>query len=372
VHIFIDESGIFVPQKESSKWSSVGALVVPDKSLSALETALKKLKQAHGVNSADEFDKNNRPDCSSDAFSEFLKEIDSLDCVLQITATNGSFSEAEGLAQHRESTKEAIAAYARKNPDAAASVENISRSIDQLSAQQYNQCILQINLIFDVLPKIITHYSSDHPEELGCFTWVVDRKDIKETKYECVFKALYSGMISSYFTSRIPPIVHDGGRDYGHFVMAYSSPVRIQEALKTTKDIYEVDISDLSEDLMAVDLGDLLRRDFRLLGSKESFGLQSIDLLVSGINRCLKRNYTDNEKMATALGRLMINSPLTYGRALTIMGHRPTAIMEDGDAVSLIELMDGASKKLFSEVFRENYSRRLNHYSQSPSLSKSF
>lgn len=369
MHIFIDESGLFVPQKEHHKWSSVGALVVPDKSLSSLETALKKLKQAHGVDATDEFNKNNRPDCSSDAFYDFLKEIDLAGCVLQITATNGSPIEAEGLIQNRESTKEGIAAYARKIPAAADSVEILSRLIDQLSAQQYNQCMLQINLIFDVLSKIITHYSKVIPEELGGFSWVVDRKDLTETAYERVFKYLYSGLVSAYSKSRPPAMVCGGDRDYSYFFMEYSSSVG--KAIKYAKDIYDVDLSDLSKNLMAVDLGGLLHRDFTLQDSKESFGLQSIDLLVSSVNRCLKRNYTDNEKMATALGRLMINSPLTYGRALTIMGHRPTEFME-GEAVSLVQLMDNASKKLFSELYRASYSRHLDQYSQSSSLAKGF
>lgn len=371
MHIFIDESGIFAPQKELHKWSSVGALVVPDKSLSSLEAALNKLKRAHGVDAADEFDKNNRPDCSSDAFSEFLKDIDAADCVLQITATNGSACEAEGLAQHRESTKEGIAAYARKISAAVASAESVSRLIDQLSAQQYNQCILQINLIFDVIQKILAYYSKLYPEELGNFSWIVDRKDVKETKYEHVFQSLYSGLISAYSKSRPLAMIFGEGRDYNCFSTNYSASGGISQWVKCAKDIYEVDLSGLSNRLMAVDFGELLRRNFSLQDSKANFGLQSIDLLVSSVNRCLKRNYTDNEKMATALGRLMINSPLTSGWALAIMGHRPTAIME-GEAVPLVELMDSTSKRLFSQVFRENYSLQIARYSQSPSFAKSF
>lgn len=371
MHIFIDESGLFVPHEKCYKWSSVGALVVPDKSLPALEMALKKLKQAYDLEAACEFEKNNRPDCSSDAFSDFLKELDSADCVFQITATNGSPFEVEGLAKHRESTKAGIAAYARRNPDAVASVENVCRLIDQLSAQQYNQCVLQINLIFDVLSKIITHYSKAHPEELRKFTWIVDRKDAVETKYESVFKSLYSGLISVYSASRPPAMILDREHDYSHLLKAYSSSDGIYQAKKYAKDICEVDLPILSNRLIMLDFSTLLRSDFSLQNSKESFGLQSIDLLVSSVNRCLKQNYTDNHKMATALGRLMINSPLIDGRALTIMGHRPTAAME-GEAVSLVELMDGASKQLFSEVFRTNYSRLIDRYSQSQSLAEGF
>jgi GGDEF domain-containing protein len=42
--------------------------------------------------------------------------------------------------------------------------------------------------------------------------------------------------------------------------------------------------------------------------SKSSYGLQTADLLISSVNRCLKANFSENEMMAVFLGRLMLDS----------------------------------------------------------------
>lgn len=357
MQIFIDESGIFAPHKGAQQWSSIGAVTVPEDSLPALESALSRIKSAHHINPDKEFPKNNRPDCSSNAFYIFLEELNSAGCTLQICATNGSPLEDEGLERHRKDTVKATEAYAKKFPAALAMAEETTRAITQLSPQQYNQCIIQVHLIAETLTKIISYYSKQQPKALASFTWIIDRKDGVETRFETVFKTICAGLLSSQFASHPPPLQFGPGHDYLPFANAFSPVEAMWELVETTKRLHEVDLSDLANHLMAVDLGSLVRGDLRLENSEKNAGIQVADLLVSSTNRCLKRNFTDNKKVATALGRLMINSPSVDGRALSISGHRPTAPLT-GEVASLVQLMDDSSKKLFSEAFRENYSQR--------------
>ena len=44
------------------------------------------------------------------------------------------------------------------------------------------------------------------------------------------------------------------------------------------------------------------------MDSKESVGIQSADLIVSGVRRCLRAGFSNNEKAAACLGKLMLQA----------------------------------------------------------------
>jgi hypothetical protein len=44
------------------------------------------------------------------------------------------------------------------------------------------------------------------------------------------------------------------------------------------------------------------------MDSLDSQGIQAVDLVVSGIRRCLRRQFSDNDKAASALGKLMLQA----------------------------------------------------------------
>jgi len=106
-----------------------------------------------------------------------------------------------------------------------------------------------------------------------------------------------------------------------------------------------------------VDFVKMLNADFKLAESASSPGIQMSDLLVSGVNRCLKQNYDDSLGMAKAFGELMVNSPFIEDQAITVMGHGETREIEEPVA-SLLNQMDASSKKLYGYQYRLNMSRR--------------
>lgn len=90
----------------------------------------------------------------------------------------------------------AIRHYATKVPDVATHAEDVIRVIESLSQQEYNQCVLQAQMICDMLPNMVSHYADILLNELGRFKWIVDRKKISENRYKHTFKELYVGLVT--------------------------------------------------------------------------------------------------------------------------------------------------------------------------------
>lgn len=356
MHIFIDESGIFLPLPEDKVWSSVGGLVVPNKSLAKAEHALRALKVSQGIGIDKEF-KRDRPDCSSKAFKKFIDRLVDLDCSLHVISTRGSPKEADGMSYHREKTKEGINNYVQMHPAASDYANEVLDMMYKLRDQEYNQCMLQFELMPELISKTLSYYSLEHPDELGWFKWVIDAKGKNETKYEAFFKIIYLSLFSARGVSAPISVLSDESRDYSKFFQTYSTNITGEQIAQNIKEMLGRDISHMTDFIRALDFSSVLEKDFNLKDSKACPGLQMIDLLVSGVNRCLKQNYTDNSGMAIALGKLMINAPFIEEQALRVMGHDATREIE-GPVASLLNLMDASSRQLYSAVYRTNTSKR--------------
>lgn len=353
MHVFIDESGLFSTEPNPHAWSTVGGVVIPDTSLDAIGRALENLKKAQGIELSAEF-KRDRPDCASEPYQEFLKTLDEAGCTLHALSTRSSLTEAEGLEAHKSATVAAIRNYATKVADVAAHAEEVVGLVESLSQQEYNQCILQAQMICDMLPKVISYYAGILPGEIGRFKWVIDRKNISENRYERSFKELYVGLVSVRSKRQISSIL--AGRDYSAFNSAFSPDEDVAELIKHSKEIYGIDHMHLINSAVPVSFGALLQNEFSLEDSKNSVGIQVSDLLISSVNRCLKQNYTDNVKMAKALGKLMINAPRIEEQSLMTFGHGPARPIANAPA-KLIKHMDASSKQLYGRIFRENLSK---------------
>lgn len=353
MHIFIDESGLFSTEPNPHAWSTVGGVAIPDSSLAKVSEALNSLKKAYEIEPSQEF-KKVRPDCASQPYQEFLEALDAADCTLYVLSTRSSNTERESLEKHRSATAMAIRNYATKVPDAATHAEEVISLFESLSQQEYNQCILQAQMICDMLPKMVSHYADISPNELGRFKWVVDRKNISENRYERSFKELYVGLVTVRSKRQTSSIL--AGRDYSAFFKAFSSDDDMDEVMRQSKEMYEIDHTHLAQSAVPLSFGALLQDEFSLEDSKLSDGIQVSDLLVSSVNRCLKQNYTDNVKMAKALGKLMINAPRIDEQAVKIFGHGPKRPIANAPA-KLLTLMDSSSKQLYSLTFRKNFSK---------------
>jgi len=68
------------------------------------------------------------------------------------------------------------------------------------------------------------------------------------------------------------------------------------------KDTYDIDVES------CFNIQKLIRGNIKFMDSKESIGIQAIDLIVSGIRRCLRKQFNNNELAAKTLGKLMLQA----------------------------------------------------------------
>jgi hypothetical protein len=358
MYIYIDESGLFLPSTKSTQWSSVGAIVIPDCSIEIIKESLCKLKAEHELNSAEEF-KKNRPDCSSEYYFKFLQTLRENKCTLHVASSNGVENESQNLQIHKIRTQEAILNYMKKVNKESPLIEQVLSLVNNLKPQQYAQLILQAHMIGELISKIISLYAKIDPSSLSFFKWELDRKDIVETRYERTFKMLFCGLIEAHLMSKPKVFINSPDFDYSFFCKNFcNDESNIDAYLKRVKEIYDTDREKFKKIIGTFDLTKVLSDDFTLSDSKESFGLQVVDLLISSVNRCLKMNYTRNERMAEILGSLMVNSAYADTRAILIMNFSGTGCMDES-TINLIEIMDKSSFKLFSDTFKVNFEKNI-------------
>ncbi|AXF43611.1 MULTISPECIES: DUF3800 domain-containing protein [Acinetobacter] len=358
MYIFIDESGVFLPT-ENNSCSTVGALCVPDEAIDQVERALTDLKESLGIQNEDEI-KRPRPDCTSKPFESFIAKLVSLNCTFEALVTNISLNESETIVQAKNNVIESMKRYIeieKIKGDQLEFVMNVINLTDSLSLQLFQQVYMQCYLIVGLVEKVLNFYAKHSPESLSSFKWRIDQKGIKpeENSFEKVFQSLYLSIAVSASLRNPMRLVYEESNNFSYFFHSFNTKHNSKK-LENEAKLREIDISVWKNFMRPISLQPLLAKDFSFTDSKTSKGLQIVDLLVSSTNRCLKRNFDDNEKMAKLLGGLMINSP-DYGK------YAIRTIIFDGnidhsenikEKIELYELMEKSSKKIFTEEFKEN------------------
>lgn len=281
-----------------------------------------------------------------------MKSLDKLGCTLHALSKVSFPGDSEKMDEHKVKTITSIRNYSSRQKDGERHAELVISLIESLSKQEYNQCMLQSQMMCRMLPKIISHYAGFLPGEIGRFKWVVDRKNIVENKYERCFKELYIGLIVIASMRQYSPLL--AKRDYSEFNRSFRPDMNIPELVSRIKEDFAVDYSGLEESFTPVIFDKILQNEFSLEDSERSIGIQVSDLLTSSVNRCLKRNYTNNEKMATAVGGLMINAPRIDEQSLMVLGYGSQRPIANAPG-KLIKLMDASSKQLYGDIFRRNF-----------------
>jgi len=80
------------------------------------------------------------------------------------------------------------------------------------------------------------------------------------------------------------------------------------------------------QDATGFNIQKIIRDDIKFLDSKSLDGIQVADLIASGIRRCLRKGFDDNDSAAKLIGRLLVQtennkSPielLTFGNEVTL------------------------------------------------------
>lgn len=178
-------------------------------------------------------------------------------------------------------------------------LDDLSGQIRKLSPQLYLQLTCQVDLLFDVIQRSILFYVQRFPKTLRKFSWEIDQKNTAKIDFEDAFEKVTPPLLQT--RSLREPFLGVNEFDYSamndYFYSDEDAPTYLQ-------DEYDLDVSAKG----GLNIGKILWTDLKFKDSKMSIGVQTSDLLASGIRRSLRGQFTDNLQVSSLLGKLMVES----------------------------------------------------------------
>lgn len=340
MNIYIDESGTFVSAPKAGSWNAVAAFAVAEPSRRRVDEALKVLKHASSKTFRDEVKLR---DVREKDYLEFLRALSRTQSVLFATAADAGVDSATRILRHQKMQVEKVLENLHKMrfEEGRQSIQLLANELASVRPQLYAQLVCQVDLVHDVLTRAVTYFAQRIPATLGSFRWRIDQKSSIKTTYEVVFEKMAPVLLQTKALS--DPGLRVEGFDYRHFDRVYKyKPEEIPRYL-------EIDYGIRVED--PVNLGKLLLGDLSFEDSAQSMGVQVVDLLVSGIRRCLRGGFAANDTVALALGSLTLQN--RRGRLpIKLMAFAAEDTLADPVAAAAIRRMTTAARPMIADHFR--------------------
>lgn len=299
MNIFLDESGSFVNADVPESWNTIAAYMSPERDRRHLKKILKGLKRSVGVLPKTEIKLKH---LEEEKYFHFLKQISQLNGILFAIATDAGRNQPSDVKGHQRTQAEKIKEHTDKMQYQAAreGLEALSDQVAALAPQLYVQLHCQVNLIQEVIRSGTLYFVQRYPQSLGSFRWRIDQKNATRSEYESIFVSITPALLQSA-SLRDPMSMLIGG-DYSAFSrFDYSE----EDRPTYLEDTYGIEVD---EDGPALNIGMLMRENHEFVDSEKNDGVQVADLLASGLRRCFRQGFNDNESAAKLLGNLMVQS----------------------------------------------------------------
>jgi Protein of unknown function (DUF3800) len=232
-------------------------------------------------------------------YLRFLEALSKTHAVLFATATDAGVNTPDRVMRHQHLQVAKI----RKNmprmrfEGGRQSVELLANQLETISPQLYVQLVCQVDLLHDIVSRAINYFAQRVPATLAEFRWRIDQKNTSKTTYEYAFEKIAPALLQTLSFSKPGVRVH--GFNYRHFSRYEFQNGALPDYLATE---YGVKVEH------ALNVGKLIRGNLKFEDSKHSVGIQVADLLASGLRRCLRGGFKDNDTVALALGRLTLEN----------------------------------------------------------------
>ncbi len=332
MNIYIDESGSFVNASTVGAWNAVAALAVPKAADEKIDQLLAQLRISNGHEAGKETKLN---DLTEDTYIQFIGNLADLNTVVFSTATDAGLNTTDRVLEHQQHQVEEILRHIDKieYEGGRQGVLLVASQLGKLSPQLYVQLLCQINLMFDVVSRVVTYYVQRDPGTLAAFRWRIDQKNISRTDFEDAFEKLSPPLLQTRSLSE--PLLMVNGFDYSSLSQYEFENGKMPDYLK---EVYGIEVGS------GINIQKLIRGNIKFMDSQDSPGIQAVDLVVSGIRRCLRRQFSDNDKAASTLGRLMLQAkrnapPLNL---ISFANDRPVTI----EAARLVRMMSMNCKSM--------------------------
>ena len=304
MHIYIDESGQFIPLGGAkAKASAVVALVVPSAARVALGRAFRKLKRVFRPQE-EEIKGSSMSEREAAAIASLLHGFGA---IVEAVAINVGEHSAADVSRFKTGQAEKLTEHITREhkPGLILDVLNFQKAMSALSDQLFLQVFCLWQLIPRVLETATMYHSQRRPRELGSFVWRVDAKDRDVTAMEDVWTSLIGPLISS--KSQTQPMRMIPGGDYSYY---------------ERYDAARPDDVPPSAERHFTDLKLVLRKDFRFVPSTNDLGLQLADIVAAAITRAL--NGTLKESGWKPFGALLVqHAEQTLGHIALTMERQP-------------------------------------------------
>lgn len=328
MHIYLDESGSFVPAKNDDSWCVVVAYMTPDSELRKLRTVLAKVKRNAGKKHKEEL---KLKDLTEKEYFTFLRRLAELKGRMFAIATNMSLLTEENIVSHQSEQADRIVFHIDKikHETGREGLQQLSKKVRSISPQLYMQLVCQVMLLHDVVNRGILYFVQRTPKFLRRFKWRIDQKNTTKTIFEDAFEAVTPSLLQTI--SLEEPGVFCEDFDYGamdrYMYDSESAPTYL-------RDTYGVEVSDAPK----VNIGKLFRDDLGFADSAKQAGIQVADFLASGLRRVLKNEFANNEEARILLGRLMVTN--LRGKSSIQIISFVDAVVENKETAKAINVFD--------------------------------
>ena len=280
-------------------WNSIAAYISLESDRKRLREIVARLKRSVGVPTNVEVKLKN---LSESQYFEFLGRIGQLDGALYAVATDAGLNQQREIAEHQKVQAERIIEHKDKmhHQLAREGLQALSEQVAAFAPQLYIQLHCQVNLIATIILSGVLYFVQRRPKSLGRFRWRIDQKNSIQTEYEKAFVSVTPAFLQTISLREPMPMLI--GADYSAFSRFEYSEEDRPTYLRETYGI------GINVDKPATNIGMLMREDLDFVDSKHDKGVQVADLLASGVRRCLRQQFGDNELAARLLGRLMVQN----------------------------------------------------------------
>lgn len=336
MNIYIDESGTFVSTSSNQNaWNCVAAYASPEVDTRKTKQLLDTLKIQSGMRYTDEIKLKH---IKEEFYFDFLKKLGELNGLLFVVATNGFHNKTELIKNHQILQVEGLLKNMSKMKyeGGRLGLQLLADQLGALPPQLYIQLHCQVTLLHDFIKRGVLYFVQRQPSTLGSFKWKIDQKNTIKTDFEDAFEKMAPPLLQS--KSLNDPMIMLIGEDYSHFekynFVAGSEPTYL-------KDDYGIAI----ETANATNIGKLIRENLKFIDSKENIGIQIADLLASGIRRCLRKDFENNNLAAKLLGNLTVQND-RQSQSIHLVTLENNEIFLDEPTGTIIKTMSLHSKSM--------------------------
>ena len=338
MYIFLDESGSFVSTPNENAWNVIVAYMMPERDWSRMQRAVTTLQMAAGAGQRGEI--KLREVKEGDYFN-FLAHLSQLHGILFAVATDGGLFGIAQIKENREIEAQEIVRHVdvMRHETGRQELRNLSNRVRKLSPQLYVQLKCQVILIDTVIRDGTLYYVQRFPEDLGKFYWRIDQKHSTKTEYEGAFEMLTPPWLQTLSLGK--PLIMLKGADYSAFQRFEYPEGKAPTYLKT---VYGIDTGRAG----GINIGQLMREDLKFVDSKEDYGIQVADLLATGVYRCLRARFNNNQRAAQLLGRLLLQG-VSNGSPIRLLGFSRQESVVARETARLIHIMRLCSRGIMRE-----------------------